>query len=460
MQPIDRYHKELADGNKREYGLYYEQLRKLSYYRAAEADEERNRLLQRIGGRAAAAFNGTKLFAKGLSPGCRQCGEGQWSCLFVNNRCNCNCFYCPAPQIDIGIPETQGLHFLVPKNYVDYIRKLGFKGVSLSGGEPLLTFDTTYDFLKTIKDEFGKNVYLWLYTNGTLLTEEKAEKLAEAGLDEIRFDLSAKAYNTRYLKHAVGKIPHITVEIPAIPEEVDQMKQMAVELDQLGVNYLNLHQMRLTPHNLKNLLHRNYTFLHGPRMTVLESELAALEILRFSIEHGLQLAVNYCSFHYKNHFQKAGFRKKLAPFLQEPFEELTENGYIRRMSLQFDRLANIPDAIKTNPKIIAGHHQSVILTKEQLVNPGFAEFPLFIEYFGGAISETPVEGSHRVTLNDNMHVFISRRPAGQKLVIPSQDLDLFITILNGICDPVSLTSESLFEACTREMPACGFQRYF
>ncbi|MFP4469103.1 MAG: radical SAM protein [Bacteroidales bacterium] len=460
MQPIDQYQKELADGNRREYGLYYDQLRKLSYYRAAEADDERSRLLQSIDGKAGSAFNGTKPFAHHISPGCRLCGEGQWSCLFVNNRCNCNCFYCPTPQIDTGIPETQGLNFSDPRNYVDYIRKFGFKGVSLSGGEPLLTFDTTLDFLRTVKHEFGTKIYLWLYTNGTLLTEEKAELLAAAGLDELRFDLSATAYSTRFLKHALGKIPSVTVEIPAIPEEIEQMKQMAVELDQLGVNFLNLHQMRLTPYNLKNLLHRNYTFLHGPRMTVLESELAALEMIRFTFEQGLHIGVNYCSFHYKNHFQKAGFRHKLAPFIAGAFEEITENGYIRKFYQNISTQAY--HALNDDQKSgqYCTEEQRLYLTKDQVVASKLPEFPVHLEYFSTSIHKTPVENGTKILLNNSLPVFIGRKPAGQKITVLPQELVNLQKIMAGEISEEETESREFLDILQKEIPAKGFGTYY
>ena len=334
MQALLNYQQKQIAENRKEYGIYYDQLKKLSYYRLIEADAERSRLISEIEGKAGYLCSGTKPFAHAVSPGCRLCGEGHWSCLFVNNRCNCKCFYCPTSQVDTSIPETQGITFDKPENYIEYIKRFGFKGIGLSGGEPLLTFGTTLEFLSKIKRALGDSVYVWMYTNGTLFDEEKAIKLAEAGLDEIRFDLTATEYNTKNLKRALGKIPNITVEIPAIPEDIAQLKNMVIELDNLGVNYLNLHQMRLTPFNFKNLSTRNYTFLHGHKVTVLESELTALEIINFVFQQGLRLGVNYCSFHYKSHYQKAAFRKKAAAFVFNGQEEINQNGFIRNLSLQ------------------------------------------------------------------------------------------------------------------------------
>ena len=43
------------------------------------------------------------------------------------------------------------------------------------------------------------------------------------------------------------------------------------------------------------------------------AELAALELLHFSLDRGLALPVNYCSFVYKNRYQNRAGRLRNAP---------------------------------------------------------------------------------------------------------------------------------------------------
>jgi len=158
-------------------------------------------------------------------------------------------------------------------------------------------------------------------------------KLRDAGLDEIRFDIGATKYNLKKAETAVGVIKNVTVEIPAVPEDYEQMKLKLSEMRDIGINYLNLHQLRLTPHNYRNISKRNYTFLHGEKVTVLESELTALNLLKYSLENNIGLPVNYCSFVYKNRFQNAASRRRNAAFIKKSFEDITENGYIRSLCL-------------------------------------------------------------------------------------------------------------------------------
>lgn len=467
MSALANYQKKLIAQNRKEYGIYYDQLKKPSYSRLIEADQERSRLISEIEGNVEYLCNGTKPFARAVSPGCRLCGEGQWSCLFVNNRCNCSCFYCPTAQVDTSIPETQGITFDTPESYIGYIKKFGFKGIGLSGGEPLLTFNTTIDFLSKIKKEFGDSVYVWMYTNGTLLDEKKAIQLAETGLDEIRFDLSATEYNTKNLQRALGKIPHVTVEIPAIPDEIEKIKNMIIELDHLGVNYLNLHQMRLTPYNLKNLCERDYSFLHGQKVTVLESELTALEIISFIFQHGLRLPVNYCSFHYKSHYQKSAFRKKAAAFVVNDQEEINHNGFIRILILKgivmpLEALRNqlillVPEG---NGWQTSQNQQQIFITKKMLLQLEIGKEPLFVYYKTPTTNENQTGEGIKMSIAGSKHMYVAKEVVSGSIKIEQQERESFYEIMEGHLPSDAMDSEELFIASIHELPATGFAEYF
>jgi pyruvate formate-lyase activating enzyme-like uncharacterized protein len=333
MNALLKYRNDLVERNRLEYGVFYDQLKWLGYYEAIELEAERERILERLKDNIQTGFKGTKTDTTNLSPGCRICGAGEWSCLFINNKCNAHCSYCPAPQETIGVPETQTIDFHTPEEYVAYVRKMGFKGVSFSGGEPFLTFERVKSFLKALREAFGDELYIWMYTNGILSTPQKLKELAELGLNEIRFDIGATNYNLKKVKQAIGIIPVVTVEIPAVPDELERLTEAVKELAEAGLSYLNLHQMRLTPYNLHKLIDKNYKFSHGPRVTLPDSEITALKILEYTRQNNINLPVNYCSYAYKSRYQKSGFRSKLAPFILKPFEEVTEKGYIRNLAI-------------------------------------------------------------------------------------------------------------------------------
>jgi len=322
-----------AELNRSEFGKMYAYIHFLDEISAKTFEAERSELLAKLNGKIKWGHRNTKADVTSLSNGCKLCGEGLWSCLFINGRCNCNCFYCPASQDEQCKPTTNAVTFDSPDEYVAYLKKFGYKGASISGGEPLLTPELTLSYISAIKEAFGDDIYVWMYTNGTLATPEIIEKLKNAGLNEIRFDIGATDYDLSKLKLAVGHIPVVTVEIPAVPKEYEIMKDITKELAELGVKHLNLHQLRLTPYNYEKMMERDYHYISNESVLVAESELTALKLMLYTIEEGIDIPVNYCSFAYKNRYQGYASRKRCIEYMIKEDEILTENGYIRNTTV-------------------------------------------------------------------------------------------------------------------------------
>lgn len=337
MNPIPPDISDIIRRTKEEYADSYDAMTWLTPEEAIEASHRRDSLLKDIFKHPAGGpdwlFSDTKLYTHSLSPGCSLCGNGEWSCLFINGICNGKCFYCPSTQTEKGQPMTNTLEFKNANDYADYVRVFNIKGVSFSGGEPFMTFDRVLLFLKTLRSRVSHPLYIWMYTNGLLVTEDKLKILRDSGLNEIRFDLSADSYRLDALKKAVGIIPCVTVEIPAIPEDLDKTRPLLTTLHREGVNHLNLHQLRCTPFNKSRLIHRNYTFLHGAKVTVLETELTALKLIRYALDENIPLPINYCSFTFRSQFQKAAALKRNCLIMKAAHEDMTKTGHIRTMSV-------------------------------------------------------------------------------------------------------------------------------
>lgn len=420
---------------RREYGENYDLLKWISAETASNAAEERQKLLSWLQDHGATLHcGGTKPVCNGLSPGCRSCTAGEWSCLFVNGVCNGQCFFCPADQTEMGEPTTQTLQFTNPDDYADYLGKFGFKGVSMSGGEPLLSFERTTRFISAVKEKFGPAIHIWLYTNGKLVTAEKLTALRKAGADEIRFNIYAHNDFIKKIRIASDLIENVTVEIPAVPEGYDELKKTISDLKQNGVKFLNLHQLRLTPHNFKNLLNRNYTYLHGPKVTILESELTALRIMKFNLESGINLAMNYCSFPYKNRYQKSAERRRHASFMMKPYESLTEAGMIRSLHVK----GNPPDIVAQVEQLrkeIIDESQWEIGNKGECLffSPrcwpflDFSKLSLIVRYHDTAIRSSV---SYRnvfkeIRLNERIRVVIERWPVCDTIELKHEDIPWF-----------------------------------
>lgn len=137
-------------------------------YLAKEHEDTRNALITNAASRLRWDFKKTKPWINSISKGCRLCGEGEWSCLFITGVCNAACFFCPASQNLETLPQSQRLRFQSPETYAAYINKFEFQAAAFSGGEPLMVLDLTLKYLRMLREKCDPNLYIWLYTNGIL----------------------------------------------------------------------------------------------------------------------------------------------------------------------------------------------------------------------------------------------------------------------------------------------------
>lgn len=281
--------------------------------------------------------NLSKPYWNSLSPGCWTCVNGTWSCIFINRLCTRNCFFCPREEKKERIPESEGLTFRNPDSYIDHLKKFDYRGVGFSGGEPFIVFDKLVEYIVRIREAFGKRHYLWIYTNGDLVTPERLRLLNKSGLNELRFDLAARDYDLGPLRLAVNFIDTVTVEIPAIPEDLKIVRPLIKELEALGVKFINIHQLHSSRSNEKEFKKRGYTLLASDffrgQSPVLESELAALEMMKYAVQIKSKMGINYCSLCYKGRFQVMAYRKRYAPLFKDINESITETGFIRSVVL-------------------------------------------------------------------------------------------------------------------------------
>ena len=259
--------------------------------------------------------------------------------MFISHSCTRHCFFCLREQKEAEdfVPYVErDIKFASVERFIEYLKSFHFEGISFSGGEPFMKFDRLFEYIKAIRDAFGNQHYVWVYTNGDLVNEEKLTRLEEAGLDEIRFDISAREYDLGPVSLALGHVPHVAIEIPAIPEDVERVTSLLPHLESMGVEYINLHQLMVNDYNREAFQARGYTVLRDERYDdwfgIRESESAALEILNYAAESNMRMGINYCSRLYKYLFQLSGFRRRYAPHCRSDKEEITPTGYLRSLT--------------------------------------------------------------------------------------------------------------------------------
>lgn len=401
-------------------GWAYYEMKWLTEDQAREANQKRSELLQSISSRVNSNFLGNKIGPGELSPGCMSCGQGTWSCIFIDCLCTAKCFYCPQDRKNKKEqpPNESGLNFDNADDYVDYLEKFKFKGASFSGGEPLLEYEKVLTYIRKIRERLGRDIYIWLYTNGDLVDKNKLNTLKEAGLNEIRFDIAARNYDLKAAKMAIGIIDRVTVEIPAIPEDYEILKKCLPRMKAMGVAHLNLHQLFANQYCYKKFVDRPYTFLHQINIPILESEMTALRLIKYAVDKNIGLPINYCCSIYKHRFQQKAYRERFQIFIKERYEGLTESGFIRRLAVK-----STPANMKKLVKMFREHkcndilwslnknNSELFVHQSLLKHIDFNKHGLIVTYFAPqlrSIRNEEDENGKEISLNSRRNIFIER----------------------------------------------------
>jgi pyruvate formate-lyase activating enzyme-like uncharacterized protein len=183
--------------------------------------------------------------------------------------------------------------------------------IGLTGGEPLLNIDDTIEFLHEARKQFP-NAHLRMYTSGDLLTEETAQQLAEADLQEIRFsvkdDDSAEMRQKVLDAMAIARkhIPTVMVEMPVAPGKQQHMRDLFVEFNKIGIDGINLLEFCFPFSNWEDFKSRGfllknppfdvmYDYSYSGGLAVNGSELEILELMDWALDNDITFGMHYCS---------------------------------------------------------------------------------------------------------------------------------------------------------------------
>jgi len=103
--------------------------------------------------------------------------------LFLEYKCNLDCWYCPSFD-----NRVKGMTEDVARRSIDWIYDHGGRVLALMGGEPLLRPKFVH---KVVDYAAQKGMWVYLATNGRLLTADLADRLGDAGVAVINFALDS-----------------------------------------------------------------------------------------------------------------------------------------------------------------------------------------------------------------------------------------------------------------------------
>jgi MoaA/NifB/PqqE/SkfB family radical SAM enzyme len=105
------------------------------------------------------------------------------SYLFVEYKCNLDCWYCWAFN-----NKVKGMSEDVARRSIDWLYDHGCRVLALMGGEPLLRPQVAH---KIVYYAAKKGFWVYIGTNGRLLRPEVADRLGDAGVAVYNFALDA-----------------------------------------------------------------------------------------------------------------------------------------------------------------------------------------------------------------------------------------------------------------------------
>lgn len=257
-----------------------------------------------------------------MSKGCQLCHEGAKMVLFLTGQCDRACWYCPLSRerkcSDVIFANDR--ECTEPAQIIEEAYRMSALGTGITGGEPLLRPDRLVTCCQLLKEEFGSDHHIHLYT-GHAPTPHELNTLSGI-VDELRFhpppecwpdilatDFIQSARNAKELGFSVG------IEVPALPG-LEKLIPALPDLDFLNINELewgdlNADEMRRRGHELTDSVHN----------AVLGAREWAADICRLE-------KVHWCSSRFKDAVQLRKRLIRIAENTARSFDEVTDDGTV------------------------------------------------------------------------------------------------------------------------------------
>jgi pyruvate formate-lyase activating enzyme-like uncharacterized protein len=277
------------------------------------------------------------IYIKPLSIACKMCAEGSKMVLLITGLCPASCFYCPLSNKKIrkdkifadewklsNENDTQKL--LLEAKYIQA------KGAGITGGDPLIKWKRTKEYISLLKNEFGSDFHIHLYTSG-LKNCKYIGELVAAGLDEIRFHPMfmywKKMQNVPFLKYIKKSLVldcDVAFEIPSIPgfeTDIFSIIKWAYKND---ISWINLNELEYSETNAKELNNKDFTVKDDISSAVKNSQQTAYNVIKKVVDADLKIGVHYCSSSFKDGIQLRNRIKRRAENIARKGDIITDDG--------------------------------------------------------------------------------------------------------------------------------------
>lgn len=266
--------------------------------------------------------------------GCEICLKGAKLVLFVTGVCDKLCFYCPLSERRKGLDVVYADEVLVEED-LDVLleaRAIDAQGTGITGGDPLLKIGRTARYIRMLKDFFGEDHHIHLYTSGRHADRESLLRLKRSGLDELRFHPSAGERGRIGLAKELGI--YAGAEMPALPGGEDELRNLVRYMVGVKADFLNINQLEFCPQNALQLKQRGFMLASDDKAAAQGSEETALSIKSWAKGEGIEMPIHYCSSIAKDAVQIRNRLIRRGGNAAHPYEKVNEDGLLEKFGIE------------------------------------------------------------------------------------------------------------------------------
>ena len=275
-----------------------------------------------------------------LPQGCQMCVRGEKLVLFVTGLCPRSCYFCPISdqkyQHDIIFANERSVQEI--QDVITEAKTMDAKGAGITGGDPLMRLDRTCEYIKALKQEFGPSFHIHLYTSLNLVTKEYLQKLANAGLDEIRFhlDLESEQFWPRLI--LAREFPwKVGIEVPSISTKKDQL-QRVIDFAHDKVDFINLNELEIADNSQSQLSKLGFKTKDNASYAIEGSLELGKSLIKYAKDKDYQIPIHCCTATLKDKIQLGNRLKREAQGARKPFDKVHKDGLLERGALYLPEL--------------------------------------------------------------------------------------------------------------------------
>ena len=260
-----------------------------------------------------------------LAKGCEYCIRGSKMVLFVTGKCRTGCYYCPVSFEKKGrdVIYANELRVSDREEIIAEAESMDAEGTGITGGDPLIDVDRTVRAIRLLKERFGADHHIHLYTS--TVDVEKVRKVMDAGLDEIRFHPPLEKWEDMEgspLEEIAKMDLDVGMEVPALPDHERELSALLSYASKIGIKFVNLNELEFSESNWEMMDRHEYDMKDDISAAVLGSEDVAFRMM----ERYPELPIHYCSSSFKDGVQLRNRLIRKAEHIAQEYDVVTEDG--------------------------------------------------------------------------------------------------------------------------------------